>query len=93
MEKISFEELLKLAKGKQWSKAVIVFTKGSFNKPYSEEQRSYKIYSDAKIFNSEMIGTSLFGDCLDGTDQGVRLDIYMKEPKNRWEIDYCYILE
>jgi len=34
-----------------------------------------------------MMGCSLFGDCLDGYDLGVRLDYY------NWKIDFCYFVE
>lgn len=71
---------------------VIVFKQESFTKPYTETQRSYKTDSDQKAFLSNMIGSSLFADCLDGTDSGVRLDWYM-HGKDGWEVEYCYLLE
>jgi hypothetical protein len=77
-----------------WKEAVIVFKKESFSKEFSELERSYTISSNAKYFDWQMNGNSLFGDCLDGKDDGVRLDIYMKLlPKEgkRWIEDYCYI--
>ena len=42
-----------------------------------------------------MGGYSIFGNCLDGTDQGVRLDWYMAEERdiNGWKVEDCYILE
>ena len=73
-----------------WEKAIVVFKKESFNKPYSEKARSYEISSDAKYFNPEMNGNSLFGYCLDGSDQGVRLDQYLHDG---WIVDYCYIID
>lgn len=74
--------------------AVIVFTPDSFNKEYSEESRSYEIRSDNKTFRN-CNSNSLFGYCLDGTDQGVRLDYYMEYywKENRWKVDYCYLVE
>lgn len=87
VERISFT---KLCDKKNWKKAVVVFTEASFTRPYSEIERSYQISSDAKYFDGNMIGNSLFGNCLDGNDSGVRLDNYMY---SGWKVDYCYITE
>lgn len=84
-EKITLEEL---RNSNNWEKAVIVFAKDSFNKEFSEESRSYMINSKANYFQWDKISKSLFGNCLDGTDDGVRLDLYM--PK--WKAEYCYIV-
>lgn len=73
----------------EWNKAVIVFTEDSFDKPYTEQERSYEIRSDAKYFDGSKLGNSLFGNCLDGKDHNVRLDWYLGE----WHIEYCYIVE
>ena len=65
--------------------AVIVYKQSNFAKPYSEIERSYRINNlSGKIFFNKILGKSMIGDSLDGTDLNVRLDIYM------WEIDYCY---
>ena len=75
-------------------KAVIVFTPDSFDKEYSEESHSYEIRSDANTFRNT-ISNSLFANCLDGTDQGVRLDWYMEyygNKDNGWKVDYCYLI-
>jgi hypothetical protein len=42
-----------------------------------------------------MGGHSIFAACLDGDDQGVRLDWYMAEEGNTggWKVEDCYILE
>lgn len=93
MEKLTFNQL---KENTSWKEAVVVFTPESFSREYSEESRSYKISSDAKYFDGSKIGNSLFGDCLDGTDNGVRLDWYMKalpEETTRWVVDFCYITE
>jgi len=92
MEKLTFNQLK--ADTSSWKEAVVVFTPESFSREFSEESRSYKISSDAKYFDGSKIGNSLFGECLDGTDSGVRLDWYMRllpEEGKRWEVDYCYI--
>ena len=54
-----------------------------------------RISSDNKAFWPNMGGYSIFGYCLDGTDQGVRLDYYMAEERdiNGWKVEDCYILE
>lgn len=75
-------------------KAVIVFTEGSFgNSDYTKEERSYVVSSDNKMFLSGFCSSSLYGDCLDGGDLGVRLDMYMQCEKNPWQVDHCYLLE
>ena len=65
---------------------VIVFTKESFQHEYTLEERSYAFSSDNKWFCPCMCGKSLFANCLDKKDKGVRLDWYFGE----WEIEYCY---
>lgn len=91
MEKVSFAEL---RDNESWEKAVIVFTKKSFSKDFSETERSYEVSRKEKYFDPEMNGSSLFGNCLDGKDDDVRLDVYMSispEEGKSWDIDYCYI--
>lgn len=98
--RLTWEEFEKImedacAEGKD-IKGVIVFKPESFDKEYSEKSRSYEVSSDNKYWNPEKTGNSLFGYCLDGTDQGARLDWYMHSiPKDnlgkRWEVDYCYL--
>ena len=102
MKKMTFQELrdyiCEYNRTHNWAaeviSAVIVFTPDSFNKEYSEESRSYEIRSDNKTFRN-CNSNSLFGYCLDGTDQGVRLDYYMEYywKENRWKVDYCYLVE
>jgi hypothetical protein len=77
-----------------WEKAVVVFKPESFSKEFTEKQRSYEIDRDNHYFKPDSISNSLFGNCLDGTDNGVRLDIYksrLPEEGKRWIVDYCYI--
>ena len=102
IKKITFEELRNyfIVHNKThdyWKdkiEAVIVFTEDSFDREYSEESRSYKINNDNKTFRN-CISNSLFGYCLEGTDQGVRLDHYMEYYGNKpgWKVDYCYLVE
>lgn len=58
-------------------KITIIYSKDNWNKPFTETQRTYITNTDQKYFNVNACGSSLFGDCLDGTDLGVRLDWYM----------------
>ena len=72
----------------------ITFTADSFNKPYSEESRTYAVSSDNKAFIKGMGGYSIFGSALDGSDNNVRLDQYMYDEygtKTGWKVERCYI--
>ena len=72
--------------------AVIVFKRESWpDQHYGLTERSYKVASDNKAFIPGQAGASLFGDCLDGKDIGVRLDQYMREAG--WLVDYCYLCD
>ena len=66
----------------------VVISQDSFNKPYSEEERTYVFRSDNKAFLSDMIGNSIISDSKDGSDKGVRLDWYLWDG---WKIERCYI--
>ena len=69
---------------------VVVITEDSFDKPYALEERSYAFSSDNRAFLPGMISNSIFANCLDGKDVGVRLDWYVG---HGWNVDYCYIVE
>jgi hypothetical protein len=74
----------------------IVFSQDSFKSPYSEESRTYCVSSDNKAFIPNMGGYSIYGSCLDGTDQCVRLEQYMaaeKGGKDGWKVERCYVRE
>lgn len=75
--------------------AHVIFTENSFAKIYPLLSRTYRFSSDNKAFWPNMGGYSIFADCLDGTDQSVRLDWYMAAEGNPggWEIENCYIVE
>lgn len=83
-------ELTDKLMNKENVEAIIIFKQGPwFKQKYPEISRSYKTNSSwGKWFKSGMIGKSLIGDCLDGTDQGVRLDWYIGE----WEVERCHIV-
>jgi len=87
--KITLEELK--GTSSEWNEAVIVFTEDSFDEYYTETERSYKVSNKSNYFDSDKISSSLFGNCLDGIDNGVRLDIYMGE--GIWSVEFCYIVK
>lgn len=72
---------------------VIVFTKDSFTADYTETERSYRTWSDNKGFQHGKISNSIYADCLDGKDLGVRLDWYMHHAEYPWKVEYCYLEE
>lgn len=68
----------------------IVFTSDSFDKPYNEESRTYRISSNNKAYQSGMGGYSIYASCLDGTDPCLRLEGYLRG-ENAWKIEKCYM--
>ncbi|MCI9169324.1 MAG: hypothetical protein HFF42_00065 [Lawsonibacter sp.] len=61
---------------------------------YPWKSRTYLVSSDNKAFQPNKGGYSIFGDCLDGTDQGVRLEQYIKEEhggNDGWVVEDCGI--
>ena len=69
--------------------AHIIFTVASFDREYSLLSRTYVVSSNNKVFRPNMGGYSIFGDSLDGTDIGVRLEGYMAEEGNPggWKVE------
>lgn len=69
----------------------ITFTPSSFNHPYPLQSRTYMVSSDNKRFKRGMASNSIFGSALDGSDAGVRLDLYMRETgtKDGWTVEDC----
>ena len=75
--------------------ARIVFTKDSFNVPYSLESRTYEFSSDNKVFLPNAHGYSIWASAVDGSDNGVRIEQYMRDEYAKddgWKVDYCYIV-
>ena len=71
---------------------VVVFKEENWpDKDYSLDARSYMVSSDAKYFDCDMCGSSIFSSSLDGEDRCMRLD-YMLFGDHAWKIDYCYIV-
>lgn len=72
----------------------IVFTADSFDKPYTEEERTYVVGSNNKAFIEGMGGYSIYASSLDGSDKNVRLEAYMADEyggKEGWKIEKCYV--
>lgn len=74
-------------------KMVVVIAQSTFTEPYTEVQRSYVFSNHNKYFIPSNIGSSIFADCMDGSEF-IRLDDYIV-PGNpgSWDVEYCYILE
>lgn len=68
----------------------IVFDQSGFDKPYSEESRTYCISSDNKAYRPNMGGYSVYGSCLDGTDICIRMDGFIRGPQ-ALKIERCYM--
>ena len=60
----------------------ITYARCNFSKPFNRKERTYIVASNGgKACFNGMCGSSLWGDCMDGRDMGVRLDWY------DWKID------
>lgn len=70
---------------------VAVITKDSFRKEYTLKERSYAFTNHNKFFIPENLGNSIFADCLDGKDVGIRLEQHIRTLD--WNVEYCYIKE
>lgn len=72
----------------------IVFDQRSFTASYSEASRTYAVSSKNKAFIPGMGGYSIYGSAIDGTDDNVRLEAYMKEERggtDGWIVERCYL--
>lgn len=71
---------------------IIVFKESSFSRYYTLEERSYLVDNMTSMhFQPGAASDSVVGDCLDGEDDGARLDRCMKE--EGWVPEYCYLVE
>lgn len=76
--------------GKCHLMGAIVFKASNWpGKDYDLESRTYITQSDNKYFMPDMGGNSLYADCMDGSESGVRLDWYLSS----WEVEYCYLID
>ena len=91
MQKLTLTDLSNI---KSWKTAVIVIDNKSFLQNYSVSSRSYVINRDtSKYFQEGKISNSIWGDAMDKSDFGVRLDWYLWGNEFNWKIEYCYIKE
>ena len=68
--------------------AVAVISEDSFYAPYTEKERSYRFTNHNKAFIPSNASRSIFADCLDDKEVGIRLDWYLGES---WKVEYAYI--
>lgn len=81
-------------KEKKHATGFIVFTEDSFDKSYTEEERTYVVSSDNKAFVEGVGGYSIYASSLDGKDKCVRLEAYMADErggKDGWKVEKCYV--
>ncbi len=64
---------------------VVLFSKKNWNKTYTGLQRMYALNLSSSGFNSEGSGQAIIGNCLDGSDQNVRLDMY------NWDVEAAFL--
>lgn len=65
--------------------AYIIYDASNWNKVFHENFRTYVVNSWSNLFIDDKISNSLFGNCLDLLEFGVRLDWY------NWKREKCYL--
>ena len=76
--------------------AHIIFAEDSWPQTYPLESRTYVVSSNNKAFQLGKGGYSIFGDSLDASDVGVRLDQYMSSEhggQNGWKVEDCILVK
>ena len=94
INKLTFAELCDYLSDHHDKYGVIVYKQNpTWRKEFSEQARSYRVSGNCNHFHSGLISRSIFGECLDGSEGGVRLDHYMWDvpDENKWRVDYCYV--
>lgn len=81
----SFNELRDV----EFEEAVVVYTEDSFPRQFTEEERSYRFSKSCPYYEDGKISNRITGSCLDGLDNGVRLDWYF----DKWTIEKIYIVK
>lgn len=69
--------------------AAIVFSNKSWDKEYSEKDRTYRISNTDKYWYGECAGRSLYGSCPAESGGAIRVDWYMPA----WIVEYCYLIK
>lgn len=68
-------------------KALVTFDKSNWMEDYDHTTRTYEVDIDSNWgLDPSKDGRSIIGNCLDGVDLGVRLDLY------QWKIEKIEIL-
>lgn len=77
-QKTTFNSLYQLQQygTSNWESALITYKQQGIFEKYNKTERTYRIHNFNKYFNPTLLGSSLFGSCLDGTDDNVRIDLY-----------------
>lgn len=92
---MTFGELEKIMKEANRSgckiNGYVTISQESFSKEYSKAARTYLFSSDNKRWLPNMCSASIWGDCLDGSDNGVKLSDYLFG-KDYWKIEDCGIV-
>lgn len=78
--------------------AFVTFSQSSFGseKEYKQVERTYTFTSEEKAFNPNANGYSIYGNCMDGNDLGIRLERYIRDEKggaNGWTVENCGIVK
>lgn len=88
--------LCEAAKAKTEVTAFATFTPDGFKQPYPQVARTYLFTSNNKAFIANASGYSIFSWCLDGTENGIRLERYMRDEKggpDGWKIETCGLVK
>lgn len=83
------EKMMKARNEGKEMEGAIVFKKDNWRTEYPLVARTYIVSNQCNWFDDEKCSNALIATTLDGTDKNVRLDYYI----DRWDIDYCYILD
>lgn len=72
----------------------VLIDQNSFDKDYSEEERTYEVSSNNKAFLPNKGGYSIFAYCL-GDDDYCRLEWYIEDERRggTWKIEKCWMEE
>ena len=73
--------------------AVVIANGPYWKKEYPLDSRTYIFSSDNKEFIGNMLGSSVFAYSKDKSDQGVRLDYYLRDKDNPWIIEDSYFCD
>ncbi len=77
--------LMDLVENKNWETALITYKQENWEDNYTEKERTYRVSRENNYFREGKISNSLYGSCLDGKDNGVRLDYY------NWKVEKIVI--